>query len=71
MSLLDGPLNVLGQRTSGESVRTQNGELLCCIYSVFQMCVISFSVLLKKMDKKPDSSTACNTRAAYANASAG
>uniref|UniRef100_A0A3B3ZY08 Uncharacterized protein n=1 Tax=Periophthalmus magnuspinnatus TaxID=409849 RepID=A0A3B3ZY08_9GOBI len=24
MSLLDGPLNVLGQRTSGEFVRTQN-----------------------------------------------
>ncbi|XP_046877190.1 T-complex protein 1 subunit alpha [Hypomesus transpacificus] len=24
MSLLDGPLNVLGQRTSGESIRTQN-----------------------------------------------
>lgn len=26
MSLLDGPLNVLGQRTTGDSVRTQNGE---------------------------------------------
>lgn len=27
MSLLDGPLNVFGQRATGESVRTQNGEL--------------------------------------------
>lgn len=32
MSLLDGPLNVLGQRTTGESVRTQNGRLLLILW---------------------------------------
>lgn len=26
MSMMEGPLNVLGQRTTGESVRTQNGK---------------------------------------------
>lgn len=31
MSLLDGPLNVLGQRTTGQSVRTQNGEFMRCL----------------------------------------
>lgn len=30
MSLLEGPLNVLGQRTTGDSVRTQNGEFCFC-----------------------------------------
>lgn len=27
MSLLDGPLNMFAQRATGETVRTQNGEL--------------------------------------------
>lgn len=36
MSLLDGPLNIFAQRATGETVRTQNGELYadgpCILY---------------------------------------
>lgn len=40
MSVLEGPLNVLGQRTTGESVRTQNGEVNYLLeWNVFR-CVL-------------------------------
>lgn len=35
MSLLDGPLNVLGQRSTGEAVRTQNGEFCAYVFVFF------------------------------------
>lgn len=65
MSLLEGPLNVLGQRTTGESVRTQNGELTCDFPDVStELC---FSPLKTKM--VPYNGAACSTRAVNANAS--
>lgn len=41
MSMTEGPLTVLGQRTSGESVRAQNGESGACLTTVKQSGAIN------------------------------
>lgn len=68
MSLLDGPLNVFGQRTTGDSVRTQNGEF-CCGISCFYFALRVVSACRSWRTESMIFFAAGSTRAYNANAS--
>lgn len=68
MSLLDGPLNVLGQRSTGEAVRTQNGEFCAYVFVFFHICCLCLLCVANGGLGDGISFTAAGTRADNANA---